>query len=56
MGMKLGRTLRVEEQGAGPAPRPHALMARAQAESTPIEPSDVYVEASVALWVELVEK
>jgi uncharacterized protein YggE len=56
MGLKLGRTLRIEEHGAGPAPTPHAFVARAKAESTPVEPSDVYVEASVALWVELVEK
>ncbi len=53
MGAKLGRTVRVEERGAGPSPMPNAFMARAASESTPVEPADVYVEASVVLWVEL---
>lgn len=57
MEVGLGRTLRIEEHDTGSAPRPQAMMAmRAEADSTPIEPGDVYVEASVSLWVEIVDR
>lgn len=56
MGGKLGKPIRVEESGAG-HPRPQmALMAREASRATPIEPGDVFVEASVSLWMELKEK
>jgi hypothetical protein len=56
MGARLGRTLRVEEQGAGPVPAQHGLRALAEADTTPIEPGDVYFEAHVSLWLELVDR
>jgi len=56
MDAKVGRTIRVEEGAASHAPSPRLYMARAEADSTPIEPSDVFFEARVSLWVELVDK
>lgn len=56
VGLRLGRTLRIEEGGAVQAPMAFRQMARADAESTMIEPGDVFFEASVSLWVEIVEK
>lgn len=53
---KLGHTIRVEEGGTSHAPSPRLYMARAEADSTPIEPSDVFFEARVSLWVELLDK
>ena len=56
LGVKVGRTIRVEEAGAG-QPRPQMAMFAEQARaSTPIEPGDVFFDASVSLWVELVEQ
>ena len=56
MGAKVGKTLRVEESGAG-HPRPQmAFMAQEARSRTPIEPGDVFFEVSVSLWVELVQK
>ncbi len=56
VGVKVGRILRVEERGAGPVEPRLAVRAMAEADTTPIEPGDVFFEASVTLWVELVEK
>lgn len=55
LGARLGRTLRVEEQGSGTPRPPVRMMARAESAATPIEPPDIFVEVSVSLWVELVE-
>lgn len=54
LGLKVGRTIRVEETGSG-HPRPQmAMFAEHAKASTPMEPGDVFFDASVSLWVELV--
>jgi uncharacterized protein YggE len=55
-GLQLGKTLRIEESGAVQAPMAHLRMARAEADTTMIEPGDVFFEASVSLWVEILDK
>jgi uncharacterized protein YggE len=56
LGVKVGSTIRVEEVGSG-HPRPQVAMYAEQAKaSTSIEPGDVFFDASVSLWVELVEQ